>query len=718
MVYWSGNATPARLAAGTSGYLLQGNGAAAPTWINATNSNTASTIVKRDGSGNFSAGTITSLLTSNRTATGDYITIQSNGTAVGKISLNTRGTTSAEGWVSLTLGNASAATVAENASGRIYLYSRTTSLQIEAAYGAFNSSVTGTGTSSIYYLNLYGNIYASSNILSSHHSLIQSNSTKARYGDFEITTSGTTSVEGKASLKLGNARAKGTAENATGQILLYHSDGGASTISAAFDSIATTTKAVKIDTGLSVVNSIETTTGYIYARAGSIWAGTTASTTGERDVGARAGSGNFYLYANATTTGTRGLYGTNAAGTGKQILTINQDNYISALTNLVTPIVLNSGSQITFNERGGQAIYAGPNDAANNPGGALNNLVISSWYGVSFTTALTGQTYSGKNAVSINCRTGDLVAGGKVASYGPGERYCEAQNSTYGNRLCLDVQANGQTAGIYSSGYVNSSGAYTADGKWLIYRNVNNATVIGDSLWTSGNIYPGGTGSWYFGSNGAIQGWIMDLVAITPYIDFHYNNSAADYTFRILHDTSDRLVFQTAGISTYCTIVNNSSESTMGAWSGSNAVYLYNKGERGLYTNGAGKICYTDTSNKITVRYHTLSNLSSLRIKENIYPISDNDALSLLHINPVYFNYKKGYGSQEKTIGVIAEEVERFVRYIVTEDEDPINPTLKLKGVSYDKFIPYLIKLAQIQQREITNLKSQIQEYMESNAQN
>jgi len=60
--------------------LLQGNGAAAPSWIQATNSNTASTIVKRDSSGNFSAGTITALLTANRTTAGNYITLQSNGT--------------------------------------------------------------------------------------------------------------------------------------------------------------------------------------------------------------------------------------------------------------------------------------------------------------------------------------------------------------------------------------------------------------------------------------------------------------------------------------------------------------------------------------------------------------------------------------------------------------------------------------------------------------
>ena len=51
--------------AGTSGYVLQSAGSGAPTWINATNSNTASTIVKRDASGNFSAGTITAALSGN-----------------------------------------------------------------------------------------------------------------------------------------------------------------------------------------------------------------------------------------------------------------------------------------------------------------------------------------------------------------------------------------------------------------------------------------------------------------------------------------------------------------------------------------------------------------------------------------------------------------------------------------------------------------------------
>ncbi len=59
VLYASASTTLTNTTAGTAGYLLQGNGAAAPSWIQATDSNTGSTIVKRDSSGNFSAGTIT-----------------------------------------------------------------------------------------------------------------------------------------------------------------------------------------------------------------------------------------------------------------------------------------------------------------------------------------------------------------------------------------------------------------------------------------------------------------------------------------------------------------------------------------------------------------------------------------------------------------------------------------------------------------------------------
>ena len=68
------------------------------------------------------------------------------------------------------------------------------------------------------------------------------------------------------------------------------------------------------------------------------------------------------------------------------------------------------GNSLYLNNKGLNSIYNGPVDSASGVGGSLNNLVFSSWYGVSFTTSCAGFTYTNKNAVSINCRTGQLYA--------------------------------------------------------------------------------------------------------------------------------------------------------------------------------------------------------------------------------------------------------------------------------------------------------------------
>jgi len=63
--YQSAAGTTGFSAAGTSGQLLTSSGTTAPTWTTAASANTASAIVQRDASGNFSAGTITAALTGN-----------------------------------------------------------------------------------------------------------------------------------------------------------------------------------------------------------------------------------------------------------------------------------------------------------------------------------------------------------------------------------------------------------------------------------------------------------------------------------------------------------------------------------------------------------------------------------------------------------------------------------------------------------------------------
>lgn len=65
---------------------------------------------------------------------------------------------------------------------------------------------------------------------------------------------------------------------------------------------------------------------------------------------------------------------------------------------------------IAFSDSSHGKIYSGPTDNVNGPGGDLNNIVIESWNGLSFTTGCPNKTYTGKTAVGIDCREGVVKA--------------------------------------------------------------------------------------------------------------------------------------------------------------------------------------------------------------------------------------------------------------------------------------------------------------------
>ena len=65
---------------------------------------------------------------------------------------------------------------------------------------------------------------------------------------------------------------------------------------------------------------------------------------------------------------------------------------------------------ITLSDSSHGKIYSGPTDNVNGPGGDLNNIVIESWNGLSFTTGCPNQTYTGKTAIGIDCREGVVKA--------------------------------------------------------------------------------------------------------------------------------------------------------------------------------------------------------------------------------------------------------------------------------------------------------------------
>lgn len=78
--------------AGSSGQVVTSAGAGAPTFTTATNANTASAIVQRDASGNFSAGTITAALSGNATTATSATTATTATQVSNSLTLATSGT--------------------------------------------------------------------------------------------------------------------------------------------------------------------------------------------------------------------------------------------------------------------------------------------------------------------------------------------------------------------------------------------------------------------------------------------------------------------------------------------------------------------------------------------------------------------------------------------------------------------------------------------------
>ncbi len=90
---------------------------------------------------------------------------------------------------------------------------------------------------------------------------------------------------------------------------------------------------------------------------------------------------------------------------------------------------------------------------------------------------------------------------------------------------------------------------------------------------------------------------------------------------------------------------------------------------------------------------------SSARYKENIEEMTDEYAKKLLELRPVSFDYKNkadGVGCY----GLIAEEVDAVESYPVFYNDDHAP-----EGIDYSKFVPQIIKLLQIHEKEIEKLK-------------
>lgn len=134
-------------------------------------------------------------------------------------------------------------------------------------------------------------------------------------------------------------------------------------------------------------------------------------------------------------------------------------------------------------------------------------------------------------------------------------------------------------------------------------------------------------------------------------------------------------------------------------------------------TGDSGYINFVNTANSAyaPVRSSNFTTMSCKHTKTNVVDISEEDALKLLDIRPVNFDYVEEVGGQKDQIGVLAEDTYEVLPKVVSVPDDYVEEDFDiskgihqpLPSVDYAKFVPYLIKLVQIQQKEIDILKKE-----------
>lgn len=271
-----------------------------------------------------------------------------------------------------------------------------------------------------------------------------------------------------------------------------------------------------------------------------------------------------------------------------------------------------------------------------------------------------------------------------------------ASTSATGNTIAMR-QANGY---LYATYFNQSSGAETpTSSSYVIYCNsdgffrkssiANMKSLIDTNTWRpcQNNLTSTSTTD----SLSANQGRLLA------------NGSARDstklplaggtMTGAIKMQTSDALECGKSGTAGKIWLWNNSSH--MGL-----ITTTLNGNRTATFPNSSGTIAWTS---------------SSRRIKENIRKMKEEEAQKILDIDVVKFDYKGVWcGGEKNRSGFIAEDVMGILPETVHtfEDYDPNLPVDEEYNfppeMDYQRFTPYLVKMIQIQQKQINELKAEI----------
>lgn len=162
-------------------------------------------------------------------------------------------------------------------------------------------------------------------------------------------------------------------------------------------------------------------------------------------------------------------------------------------TNIYSSNVTTDTIQFNNYDNSGNTIYYSGNDSANGNGGGLNNLVIRSWWGVSFTSNCADGRYGGKDqtAVGIDCREGivkaynfeGLINGHTVNSDVPTDaKFTDTKGRYIGTTVTKPQDKTEMYITYLSSGYIVMAGK-------TVSKSYAMNTQYGNAFWAPFTIY-------------------------------------------------------------------------------------------------------------------------------------------------------------------------------------------------------------------------------------
>lgn len=268
---------------------------------------------------------------------------------------------------------------------------------------------------------------------------------------------------------------------------------------------------------------------------------------------------------------------------------------------------------------------------------------------------------------------------------------------------------------VVDSGDVNELYLHAPNGETIMHwsqegisgfsiENISCSKLTATNISTTKNITASGTVT----AGSSLITKSIELSFSTPFIDFHYNKSSADFTSRLIDYGGNFSIYTNSGIFQFCNSKGTQtariqSNGTFGAATGGTAIV------------GSAIYCQTTWSGGAYTAVYgaSFTNPSSRLVKENIINMSEEEAKKILLLNPVDFDYIKEFGGEKNQRGLIAEDVLNIIPSCVTVPEGYSESDFapekgimnKVLAIDYSKLIPYLIKIVQMQQEEIEALK-------------